>query len=458
MGVFHAYDVRAIVGEEEGQLSEDMAYKIGFVVSKYSGAKSIMVAKDARTHSDKIQAALINGITDAGSNVVDVGMYPTPYLFVQVGLQDGEFGVMVTASHNTKEYNGFKIFSKGPTMLYKNNGLKEIEDLIETTDYTVSENKGVVESKEYISDYINHLNSFWNVSDDKKLKLVVDAGNGVGFTTAKEFFKDKSNIEIVEMYTEPDGNFPNHEANPVKFSTLKELQERVVSEGADIGVAYDGDGDRVVFIDNKGEIIMPDQTGALLAEHEINSMSNYSDDVKALKESKKLYIDLRFSKAVETYVEKLGITVERVPVGNPYYKEKLQNNGGLLAAEFSGHIMFPENKNSDDALFATIKFLEIVASGVDLNEKKKELSVYYQTEELNYKVEDADVAIENVKNVFSEHEQSFLDGVTVESKDGWWFNVRKSNTEPLLRIRVEGKDQAEVDPIVDKIKETIGVN
>jgi len=458
MSVFHAYDIRAIVGEEKGQLNEEVAYKIGFVLAKYSGADNIMVAMDARTHSKMLKDSLVNGITDAGSNVMDIGMYSTPYLFSQVGIQKGEFGVMVTASHNTKEYNGFKIFSKGPTMLYKNNGLKEIESMMNIVDFTPSKNKGVVESKEIISDYINHHNKFWTISNNKKIKIVIDAANGVGFLTAKEFFKDKENIEIIEMYTNPDGNFPNHEANPVKFSTLGDLQEKVKKEQANLGVAYDGDGDRVIFVDEMGEIIMPDQIGALLAEHEVNCLESYPVYIKEKKKNKIFYIDLRFSKAIKTYLEKYGVKVERVQVGNPYYKEKLQKNGGLLAAEFSGHIMFPENYNADDALFATIKVLEIIASGANLHEKKKELSIYYQTEELNYKVADANQALENIKSTFEEHNLSYLDGVTVESKDGWWFNVRKSNTEPLVRVRVEGKGKYEVDPIVDKIKKAIGVD
>lgn len=447
--VFHAYDVRALVGDEEGQINADVAYKIGNACAKYSKAKTIFVCRDARTHSEELKNALAKGITDAGCDVVDFGMYPSPYLFCQVGLQDGEFGIVVTASHNSKEYNGFKIYGKGPFMYYKENGLLDIKEVYDQNELLISENKGQVKEAptNAMADYLKNIEKYYEVPKDKKVKIVIDSGNGVGFTTAKEFFKDKDNIEVVELYCEPDGTFPNHQANPVYFYTLEDLQEKVIEEKADLGIAYDGDADRVVFVDKEGEIILTDYAACVLYEYELDYIKRR--DRKEV-ENKNLFIDLGYSKSVEDFANELGGKATRVKVGNPYYKDALAQNGGVLASEFSGHIIFPENFNADDALVATIKMINAVARGADLPNYRKKLHKYHQ-HNWNQEVADKDGILEKIKSDFASEELTYLDGVTVTSKEGWWFNVRKSNTEPLLRFRIEGKDKAEVDEIEKRI-------
>ena len=457
MGLFHAYDIRGVFGKKETELTVDFAYKLGFAIVSYSKAKEIYVGQDARSHSKVLCDSLVRGITDAGSDVVDVGMCSTPFLYFVCGEAKAQFGTMVTASHNTKEYNGFKMFDKGPRMLYDDAGIKEIEKIFKEQKIKAVVKKGKVTKKEFFTEYVLHHNKFFHVPDNKQLKIVIDAGNGVGYLVAKQFFKDKKNISIVEMYTEPDGDFPNHEANPVKFDTLKELKERVKKEKAQMGIGYDGDADRVIFVDELGEIILPDQTGAILAEYEMTQILNYEKSVQKKKENKTLYIDLRFSKAVDTYLKEKGLNVERVRVGNPFYKEILSKKGGLLAAEMSGHIMYPENYNADDALFATIKMLNILATGKKFSILKKPLEKFYQTDEINYKIPNADEAIRAIEKEFDDCFLTHMDGVTVESEDGWWFNIRKSNTEPLVRLRIEGKNKKEVDSVLNRVKKTIGV-
>ena len=453
--VFHTYDIRGIVGEGPDVISVDFAYKLGQVLVLFSKAKNIFVCRDARVHSPMLFDALCKGITDTGCNVSDLGISTIPYMVCSLGHLGGECGIMITASHNTGEYNGFKINMKGPRMIYEDNGLREIEMMMKTHTIFTADVKGSISSLSVMDQYLKHLNEFYKVPLNRKIKIVIDAGNGVGFITAKEFFKGKLNIDVIELYTNPDGTFPHHEANPVKFETLKDLQKTVKQEKADLGIAYDGDADRVVFIDRHGDILLPDQTAALLAAYELSNLSSYAPEIQDKKKNRTLYVDLRFSKAVDLFLQKKGATVERMRVGNPFYKEKLFTDGGLMASEMSGHIMYPENFNADDALFATIKMLNILSSDIDLASIRQEFFGFVQSQELNYKVKDADEAIRIIEQIFSDAYQTHMDGVTVESNAGWWFNLRKSNTEPLVRLRIEGHSQQEVDAVKARIESAI---
>jgi len=439
--VFKTYDVRGIYPD---QINEELAYHVGRAFVQFLGCKNVVVGFDMRDSSKSLQKELVRGITDQGANVIDIGLVPTPLVSFSVSHYNHDAGIVVSASHNPGNYNAFKLIKNPVIQIGKGSGIEEIRDLAIKNEFQDSETKGSVSQKNAMDDYVNHVLEY--AKEIKDLKVVCDYGNGMGSIFSKPLF-EKMNVEAIHMYPEPDGNFPNHPANPHEIKNMQDLQKKVVEEKADLGVFFDGDADRSVIIDEKGDIVFADIFIALTAPSELEKYPG-----------EKVYFDLRFSKIVEEVIKKNGGIPEVMRVGNPFYKEALCTKGGVLAGEFSGHAMFKDNYNIDDGLFAAVKVMALVSkSGKKLSELVEPLKVYANTPEINMKissVEKGDEIIKALETEFNDEKLLHLDGVSVEG-DGWWFNLRKSNTEPLVRLRAEANTSEKLEEVKEKVMKII---
>ncbi len=428
--IFKKYDVRGLVGKE---LKAKDAYFIARAFQEHTKAKKVAIGHDMRENSKEFYEQLTKGLVDQGADVIQIGLCTTPLLnFVIAELRlDG--GMMITASHNPKEYNGIKIISKRAKQLYLGNGLEKIRELVIKNEFEDTKEPGKIKVLNPLQAYIQKLNDF--SLNYPGLKIVCDYANGVGAITAKPFFKQKP-VSAINLYDTPDGNFPNHPANPLELKNLKDLQKNVLQYGADCGFAFDGDADRCVVVDEKGQVVMSDILLALLIKEELKNEDNKDQNI---------YIDLRMSNVVKQTIQtNEGIPVI-MPVGNPFYKEKLIEEGGLLAGELSGHIMFAEHYGIDDGLYVAIKVLNLLMKkGKNLSELLKPFKKYAQSEEINLKVKDPNKVLAlvetNYKQATPAPSISHMDGVYIKFPK-FWISVRKSNTEPLIRIRLEAINQ-----------------
>ena len=447
MGIFHAYDMRGVYPDE---IDEKKGYEIARAFAEFIKQKHklercrIAIGMDARRSSPGIYNSVIKGVIESGFDAVLLGEVTTflSYYAVEAGLAD--FSIMVTASHNPKQYNGLK-FSRGSEMIFSENGLKEIEEIFSAKSFSEPRNKGSVFEEDVVSVYSEYLARKFNTKYNSK--IVIDFGNGIAGPVFNRVAKVLG-LEFYPLFLEADGDFPNHEANPIKEETLEALKKKVIEEKADLGFAFDGDGDRLGIVDEKGEFHQMDYIIAFLAEH-------------CLKEhqGEKVYYDLRCSRAVEKVIKDNGGIPVRVRVGNPFYKKLLREQGGLFGAELSGHVMFKENFCLDDAIFALLKILEA------LEEDRRNLSgilhsyrIFAKSPETNFRVKDADAAISRIKEKFSGSKIDETDGITVELDSHAWFNIRKSNTEPLVRLNAEAESSDKLDELMKELKGVIWSN
>jgi phosphomannomutase len=419
--IFKAYDVRGIYPDE---VNEEAAERIGAAFAVWVGdATEVVVGRDARVSSPSLFNALAKGIMSQGKNVVDIGICTTPMLSFGVIKRECKGGIMISASHNPGQYNAFKLIGeKGVQMTDEK--YAPIKDMAVKDDFAAGSETGMLSEKNMLEEYVSHVLVQANPAV-KNLKIVVDYGNGVGAISAKPAF-ERLGVAVVSLYDKPDGTFPNHPADPHNIENMRELRERVVVEKADLGIFFDGDADRSIIVDETGEIVFADMLLALLAKEELKKYPG-----------EKIYYDLRFSKVVKELVEENGGVPVMMRVGNPFYKEKLIFEGGALAGELSGHIMFKDNYGIDDGLFAAIKTMNILCENTGkISELINSLKKYFATEEINMKVSDADTVMQKAAERYNDGHSIDLDGVYIEYSD-WWFNLRKSNTEPLVRLRVE---------------------
>ncbi len=423
-GVFKAYDIRGIYPDE---VDEELAYLVGKAFATDLNCRKVVVGRDMRKSSDSLFGALCRGLNEMGADVLDIGMCTTPMLNFSVAHYGLDGGIMISASHNPGKYNAFKLIAPPALQMGKGSGMEEIRELVLRDDFDPPEKKGSVVQKDVLDDYLGHIKGFCgNIRD---VKIVADYGNGMGAVSAGPLLESLP-VEAVHLYPEPDGSFPNHEANPHDISNFSDLQGKVREENADIGLFFDGDADRSAVVDEKGDIVFPDIVLGIIAEHRLDK---YDD--------KRVYYDLRFTKAIKEVVEEKGGTPVMMKVGNPFYKEKLIREGGAFGGELSGHLMFSENHNIDDGLFAAVMLLDVVCStGKKVSELASPMRKYFQTEEINTKVRDAAAVLEEAKQAFSDGESLDIDGVYVRYPD-WWFSLRKSNTEPLVRLRIEADSE-----------------
>ena len=442
MGAFHAYDIRGVWGKD---WNLDIAYKVGYFIPILLKTNKVLLGRDCRVSSDEIHDAVIRGINDAGADVYDIGLSSTPMVYFGTANYGFKASVQITASHNAAPYNGMKVSTTDAQAVGYDAGLGQIKAWIEEGKPTpVAAVRGVVYQKEIMADYLAFMRKF--VKDYSKLTIAMDLSNGMANLFAKEIFGTGSNIHY--LFDTLDGRFPNHEPNPLIEKNCFPLEDKVREVKADAGVIYDGDADRVMFVDEKGTFISPDLMIAL--------MGRYFVGERGLKGI--VLQDIRSSKAVGEYLAPMGCTMETWKVGRAFAAKKLREIDGVWGGELAGHYYFRDFFYSDSGLLASIILLNIVADlkaeGKTLSQAIAEIVRYKNSGEINFRLEDKKGAMDAVKEHFMSAEKATafmdFDGYRVEFPD-WWFNSRPSNTEPYLRFICEATSDALLQ---EKIAET----
>ena len=438
MGIFKAYDIRGLVPEE---INTETAFRIGNAVARYLKAKNIVVGRDMRIHSPEICQAAIRGINQAGVEVVDIGLCTTPALYYADGAGRHGGALMVTASHNPPQYNGFKLCREEAVPMSYETGIEEIEIIFNQNKIYRADRPGRLLRKDMSQEYVKHVLGF--VQFIKPLTVVADAGNGMAGKYLPSLFKELP-CRLEPLYFELDGTFPNHDADPLKEENLADLKARVRETQADLGVAFDGDGDRVAFVDENGQTVSNDLTAALIAREVLNSWPG----------SVVVY-DLRSSMVVAEEIKKWGGQPLESRVGHSYIKQLMRERNAVFGGELSGHYYFRENFFADSGLIALIKVLNLISSQDEpFSELVRPLRRYWAGGEINFRVLDKEAKIEEIAKIFSDGEVYFLDGVSVRYPD-WWFNVRQSNTEPLLRLNLEARTQSMMEEGLKRLRTVI---
>ncbi len=439
-GIFKAYDIRGTVPD---QLDEALAERIGVAVAHHLGAKRMVVGRDMRDSGVGLSRALIRGINAMGCDVIDIGVVSTPMQYFAVGSLEADGGVMVTASHNPAGYNGFKISGKNVVPIGGGSGLPEIEAIARGELPPPAETSGAVTEQDVKAGYAEKILGMIKPAG-RRLKVAVDCGNGMGGLEVESVLR-KLPIDIIGLYLEPDGTFPNHEANPLNPANMRDLQATVLREGCDVGLAFDGDADRACFCDEKGEILGNDLVTALLAPELVPSEPGAA-----------VLYDLRSSRVVAETISALGGTPIRERVGHAFMKATLRRHAGPYGGELSGHFYFRDLWYTDSGIYAAGLVLSQIARGDQtLSEIAAPLRRYPTTGEVNFHVEDKDGLIEQIAATFDDAEQDRLDGITVNYPT-WWCNVRKSNTEPLLRLVLEADDVETFEAARAKVMAILG--
>lgn len=440
--IFKAYDVRGKVGSE---LTPEVAEAIGKAFANFLPTEgSVAVGRDMRPDSAELASALIKGVASQGREVIDIGEVTSDMIYFAVGNNQLAGGAMVTASHNPGEYNGIKLCREEAKPIGADTGLFDIRDAAVKNDATLAAQSGAVTEKDIVSDWVNHALGFIDVAKLKPLKVVVDAGNGMA---GKIFpaLEPLAPFKVTEMYFELDGTFPNHIANPLEPKNLVDIIAKIKAEGADVGIAFDGDGDRAVLIDEKGEPLTGTVMTSLLAEYflQLNPGATI------------LHNAICGRAATDTIVKNGGKPV-RTKVGHSYIKDEMRKNNAVFAGEHSGHYYFKDNFMADSGLIAAVVGLALLsASDKSLSQLVAPLrGQYVQIPETNFEVADKDATMKKISQSFTEGTQDWLDGLTINFENSW-VNVRPSNTEPLLRLNAEATTQADLDAIVTKVTELI---
>jgi phosphomannomutase len=434
-GIFKAYDVRGIYPRE---IDEAMAKRIGQAFravldqDDLSVGPTVVVSRDMRPSSEPLAAALVEGLTEIGLDVVDVGLATTPMNYFAIGHLKAAGGVQVTASHNPAQYNGLKFSKREARPVSGDHGIPRLEATVASGDFTRAERRGAVRHADVADAYREHVLSFVDRRPDaRRLKVVVDAANGMAVVDRPIW--DRLGIELVPLYFELDGTFPNHEANPLKPENLRDLQAKVRETGADLGVSCDGDFDRAAFVDETGEPIGSDLATALIA-----------GELLAHEPGRHVLYDLRSSRAVDEYIREKGGIPVRERVGHSFMKATLRKHEGLFGGELAGHYYFRDNYYADCAILAVIEVLDLLwHSGKPMSALVAPLRRYAKSPETNFEVEDKTGKMKELERAYSDGRIDWLDGITVQYED-WWFNVRPSNTEPLLRLVVEARTPADL--------------
>jgi|SRR6185312_3665805 len=436
--IFSSYDIRGIYGQN---LNDDIAYLIGRAAALYLQVPEIAIGRDMRLSSPQITAALMRGITDQGVNAIELGMTTTDELYFAVGKYDYPAGIMVTASHNPGNYNGMKFCRAQAFPISKESGLDAIRDLAIAGNFPTPDHKGEISKRDVLAAYIEHALSFIDVSKIKPLKVVIDAGNGMAGMVMPRVF-EKLPCTLVPLYFELDGSFPNHPASPIEPENMADLQKKIREVGADLGAAFDGDADRMFPVDEHGNIV----DGSMVTAIAANSL------LQKQPGSTILY-NLIVSKSVPELVEKLGGKSFRTRVGHSYIKADMRTHNAIFGGEHSGHFYFRDNWYADSGLIAFLMTLELVSvGGKPLSEMLQPLDHWVRSGEYNSTVSDTRSKLAALEEHFGKAAQAVdhLDGVTFDFGD-WWFNVRPSNTEPLLRLNVEARNRQLMEEKRDEV-------
>ena len=435
MSIFRAYDIRGIYPTE---FNEDIIYKIGKAFVTFLKCKNVVVARDVRLSSPSLHKALVKGITDHGADVIDIGLSSIAMFYFSIANYKFDSGLMITASHNPKEYNGLKLCREKAIALNEETGIKEIEALVNKGNFKEGK-KGKIVKKDVLNDYINHVLKF---SKKSNLKVVFDFSNAMVALEGTKIFKRVCNA--IYINEKIDGTFPAHEANPLKEENLVQLKQRIKQEKADFGMCFDGDGDRVGLVDENGVTVANDMLTALLAQFILKENPN-----------EKIVYDLRSSRAVREVVLASNGRPVFTRVGHAFIKEKMRKENAIFAGELSGHFFYRDNFFTDSAIITAVKIIVLVEEGQKpLSELIKPLKKYYHTGEINFEVADKDAKIKDIENHFKDGKHTYLDGVTVEYRD-WWFNLRKSNTEPVIRLTLEADIKEKMEEMKKKLSDLI---
>lgn len=444
MGAFHAYDIRGIYNVD---FDRHTAYKVGYFIPELLKTDKVLVGRDCRLSSLEIHEYLVKGITDAGADVYDIGLSTTPMVYFGTANYGFKASVQITASHNPKEYNGMKVSCENALPVGLDSGLGQIQKWIEDGKPTpVADVRGKVIPKDIHQDYLNFLLKF--KGDYSNLKLTFDLSNGMSTLYAKEIFGEAPTY----LFDKMDGSFPNHEPNPLIPKNVIPLEEAVRKTGADAGVIYDGDADRVMFVDEKGQFISPDLIIALLGRYFIDERHEKGIVLQ----------DIRSSKSVSEYLVPQGMKVVTWKVGRAFAARKLREIDGVWGGELAGHYYFRDFFYSDSGLLASMLVLRIVSGlkkeGITLSQFIGSISHYENSGEINFRIDDKKGAMDAVKEHFTSQEkpeaEMDFDGYRVEFKD-WWFNIRPSNTEPYLRFICEATSQKLLDEKVTETKKLL---
>lgn len=442
MKAFHAYDIRGIYNRD---FNKDDAYKIGFFLPKLLKTNKVLVGRDVRESSPEIYEYLTKGITDAGADVFNVGLATTPMVYFGTANFGFDASVQITASHNPREYNGMKISRTNALPVGYDSGLAELEKMMNTEKIEPVEYKGKINDFDIKQQYIDFLKPY--IKDLSNLKIGIDSSNGMAALFIKELLGDSPKY----IFNELDGTFPNHEANPLIPENVVDLQNLVKSNKLDIGLIFDGDADRVMFVDEKGQFISPDLIIAVLGHY---FAEEKGDRGNAL-------VDIRTSKAVAEYLEQWGIETHIWRVGRAFAAHKLREINGIWGGELAGHYYIREFFFSDSGLLAAVIVLGIAArmkeNGITMSQLIEKIRKYESSGEINFKIEQKKEAIAAVVEHFSAQNPEKVmdfDGYRLEFKE-WWFNVRPSNTEPYLRLIVEATSKPLLDEKVSQIKKII---
>ena len=440
--IFKAYDIRGVYPDS---LDEDLARDIGRAYVNHLGLSGsrVIVARDMRLSGEALENAFVEGVTEAGADVLDLGLVSTDALYFAVGHLEEPGGAMITASHNPKQYNGFKLCREDAIALSLDEGIGQIRDLILSGKTPgAAEFSGSVEEGEISEDYAEHCLSFIQADGLRPLKIVVDAGNGMAGKMLPPVF-ERLPFEYVPMYFELDGDFPNHPPSPIEPENTEALRERVVQEGADFGVAFDGDADRVFVIDEKGEVISGDLLAALVAKNVLEKEPGATIVYSAV-----------CSKALPELVEREGGTAFRTRAGHSIIKPQMRKHNAAFGGEHSGHFYFRDNYFADSGIIAMLTVAELVSNqDKPVSELLSPIDPYVRSGEINSEVEDQEATMQKVEGYYSERGATnvdHLDGLTVEFGD-WWFNLRPSNTEPLLRLNVEAENRETMEQKRDEL-------
>ena len=444
MGAFHAYDIRGIYNVD---FDKDVAYKVGYFLPELLSADKVLVGRDARVSSDEIHEYLVKGITDAGADVYDVGLSTTPMVYFGTANYGFKASVQITASHNPAEYNGMKVSRENALPVGLATGLGQIKEWIEEgRPCPVSATSGKVYQKDIKKDYLDFLLKY--KGDWSGLKIAMDVSNGMASLFVRDIFGDQP----AYIYEELDGRFPNHEPNPLVPANVEALKKLVAETKADIGVIYDGDADRVMFVDENSRFVSPDLMIAVLGHYFLEERGEKGPVLQ----------DIRSSKAVGEYLTPMGAQMNTWRVGRAFAALKLRELDGVYGGELAGHYYFRDFFYSDSGMLASILILNVVArmkaQGVSLSQLIGRIEKYQNSGEINFRIEHKQEAMDAVRDHFMSVEKATasmdFDGYRVEFPD-WWFNIRPSNTEPYLRFLCEATSQELLEEKVAKVREIV---
>ncbi|MBU1033080.1 MAG: phosphomannomutase/phosphoglucomutase [Patescibacteria group bacterium] len=440
--VFRAYDIR---GLSPGEIDETFAINLGLSLVKQFGPRKVLVGHDMRVTSTALERGLIQGLISGGADVVRIGLCSTPMFNVIVGLGNGEydFGVMVTASHNPGKYNGFKMVRGDAFPIGQGSGMEELAEAFQNIDemeFTPSRKGNVIDDPGALQRYVDHILKLAVLPTDMpKFKIAIDAGNGMAGAILPELLSRLPWLEVIPMYFEPDGTFPNHEANPIKTETLNDLRDMVLNENCDLGIAFDGDADRIGLMDENGKSVSGDLAIAIIGQEVLRSSPG----------GLVLY-DVRSSWAAPEAIEQAGGRSKMCPVGHAFIKRQMREEGATFAGELSMHYYFRDLRYVESGDLVMLYILRRLArEKARLSELWKPLAKYFHSGELNFEVDDKEEIIERIKQVYAAEATQVIDidGIRMEFRypdnpeQDWWFNLRTSNTESLIRLNLETRSE-----------------